>query len=195
MQFTLSKLFLAIAMLALACAGMMARTRWWAEAIVALSIVLYMAVALSAIGRDVKTKIFRIVFAAVGGGYLLLVLTVEPIRQTLLTDHALIVAGRSLQLPLDGLDTSTLNPVPNPGFGGGGSLGGPITIVNSGGGGIGGGPFDWEQETWGTLRLNVGTQAGAFFVIGHCVWSWLLALLAACFAAYMRPNLETTSKA
>ena len=31
--------------------------------------------------------------------------------------------------------------------------------------------------------------AGAFLIIGHCVWSWLLALAAGCFAAFVcRPR-------
>ncbi len=196
MRFTLSKLFLAVAMVALACAGLIGRNRWWAESIVTLSIVLYVAVALLSIGRDMKTKIFRIAFSAIGGGYLLLVLYAEPIRQVLLTDHLLTIAGKSLQVPLSDGDTSSQGRAPSPGFGGGGGpgFGGGGLIVAGGSGGTGGGPFDWDRDDVGTLQLNIGTQAGAFFVIGHCIWSWLFALLGGWLASFMYSKFQKSQK-
>ena len=100
MRFTLCKLFLGITMAALASAGMTLHTRLWAEAIVSFSIVLYTAVAILAFRRGGEARAFRIAFAAVGGGYLLLVLcnTFTPIRDLLVTNRALVLAGRALQL-------------------------------------------------------------------------------------------------
>ena len=100
MRFTLCKLFLGVTMAALASAGMTLHTRLWAEAIVSFSIVLYTAVAILAFRSGGQARAFRIAFAAVGGGYLLLVLcnTFTPIRDLLVTNRALVLAGRSLQV-------------------------------------------------------------------------------------------------
>ena len=100
MRFTLCKLFLGVTMAALASAGMTLHTRLWAEAIVSFSIVLYTAVAISAFRRGGDARAFRIAFAAVGGGYLLLVLcnTFTPIRDLLVTNRALVLAGQALHV-------------------------------------------------------------------------------------------------
>ena len=100
MRFTLCKLFLGVTMVALASAGMTLHTRLWAEAIVSFSILLYIAVAILAFRGGGQARAFRIAFAAVGGCYLLLVLcnTFTPIRDLLVTNRALVLAGRALQL-------------------------------------------------------------------------------------------------
>src|SRR5262245_55849166 len=102
MRFTLSKLFLAITMLALACAGMTIRSRGWADSIVSLTIVLYLAVALFAASQTGPQRRFCIAFAAVGTGYLLLILcnVFTPIRSALLTDRLLVFVARSTNLHL-----------------------------------------------------------------------------------------------
>ena len=48
-----------------------------------------------------QARAFRIAFAAVGGGYLLLVLcnTFTPIRDLLVTNRALVLAGQALHVP------------------------------------------------------------------------------------------------
>ena len=100
MRFTLCKFFLSVTMTALASAGMTLHTRLWAEAIVSFSILLYIAVAILAFRGGGQARAFRIAFAAIGGGYLLLVLcnTFTPIRDLLVTNRTLVLAGSALHV-------------------------------------------------------------------------------------------------
>ena len=112
MRFTLCKLFLGVTMAALASAGMTLHTRLWAEAIVSFSILLYIAVAILAFRRGGQARAFRIAFAAVGGGYLLLVLcnTFTPIRDLLVTNRALVLAGQALHVSTQPTQTGVATP-------------------------------------------------------------------------------------
>jgi hypothetical protein len=203
MRFTLCKLFLGVTMAGLASAGMTLHTRLWAEAIVTFSIVLYAAVAILAFRSGGQARAFRITFAAVGGGYLLLVLcnTFSPIRNLLVTNRALVLAGQSLQVSIQPTQTAAIAP--------------PIYIAPSANGGVlslaattGVGTLtangltlngipsfnEWDAAFgFGTPTPSPHIPAGAFLVIGHCVWSWLLALAAGCFAAFVcRPRSAGT---
>ena len=99
MRFTLCNLFLGVTMAALASAGMTLHTRLWAEAIVSFSVLLYIAEAILSFRGGGQARAFRIAFAAVGGGYLLLVLcnTFTPIRDLLVTNRALVLAGQAME--------------------------------------------------------------------------------------------------
>ena len=112
MRFTLCKLFLVVTMAALASAGMTLHTRLWAEAIVSFSIVLYTAVAILAFRRGGDGRAFRITFAAVGAVYLLLMLCnlFSPIRDLLVTNRALVAAGRAMTIPAQ----IAVQPTPTP---------------------------------------------------------------------------------
>jgi hypothetical protein len=50
---------------------------------------------------------------------------------------------------------------------------------------------EWENfSAFGSQVPSPQIPAGAFLIIGHCVWSWLLALAAGCFAAFViRPRV------
>ena len=51
---------------------------------------------------------------------------------------------------------------------------------------------DWDNLSFGSTILTPAIPAGAFLIIGHCVWSWSLALAAGCFAAFVcRPRATT----
>ena len=51
---------------------------------------------------------------------------------------------------------------------------------------------EWDS-LFGSSILTPAIPAGAFLIVGHCVWSWLLALAAGCFAAFAcRPRAPTT---
>jgi hypothetical protein len=199
MRFTLCKLFLGVTMAALASAGMTLHTRLWAEAIVSFSIVLYTAVAISAFRSGGQSRAFRICFAAVGGGYLLLVLcnTFTPIRDLLVTNRALVLAGTAMHVPTD--EFVGVTPL---GWGGGG---GGFQVADPGSGNSANedlalitntAPFNAYEYGWnnnyfayGVPIANPQIPAGAFLIIGHCVWSWLIALAAGCFAAFVcRPR-------
>ena len=189
MRFTLCKLFLGVTMAALASAGMTLHTRLWAEAIVSFSIVLYTVVAIwrSAAAENPGHSVLP--SAAVGGGYLLLVLcnVFSPIRDLLITNRALVSAGQSLQvsainqaLPSWSSTANFTTTLPNgtqatsPAVASSGVTG-PATLTGSTAFTLGTVSFDWDDT------LGVGVQlpdsripAGAFLIIGHCVWSWLL---------------------
>ena len=49
---------------------------------------------------------------------------------------------------------------------------------------------DWDTTFgFGSPTPDPRPPAGAFLIIGHCVWSWLLALATGCFAAFVcRPR-------
>jgi hypothetical protein len=210
MRFTLTKLFLIVTMAALAWAGMTLHTRLWAESIVSFSIVLYIAVAILAFRSGGQARAFRIAFAAVGGGYLLLVLcnVFSPIRDLLIINRALVSAGQSLQvsainqaLPSWSSTANFTTTLPNgtqatsPAVASSGVTG-PATLTGSTAFTLGTVSFDWDDT------LGVGVQlpdsripAGAFLIVGHCLWSWLLALAAGCFAAFAcRPRALSSPK-
>ncbi len=209
MRFTLCKLFLVVTMAALASAGMTLHTRLWAEAIVSFSVVLYAAVAILAFRRVGESRAFRTAFAVVGGTYLLLVLcnTFSPIRDLLITNRALVRLGGILNVPTD----EPMNFGGGGGGFGGGGLGGggggfQVADPGSNSSGITGSSgfagfdasnavdYNWSSNyfAYGLPIANPQIPAGAFLVIGHCIWSWLLALAAGCFAAFVcRPRATT----
>src|SRR5262245_55223386 len=73
MRFTIKWLFLAVAMLALACAGLMYRTMVWAEIIFAISLLLFSSQFIRAVFAKPAERAGNIAFAVVGISYLLLV--------------------------------------------------------------------------------------------------------------------------
>src|SRR5262245_55260933 len=106
MRFTLSKLFLAVAMLALACAGMIYRNRWWADGIVTFTFLLYAVTALRAVRLHARERTFAVAFAAVGTAYL--ALFQSPARENLCTNYPLTFIARTLE-------PSALCELPSPG--------------------------------------------------------------------------------
>ena len=195
MRFTLCKLFLGVTMAALASAGMTLHTRGWAEAIVSFSIVLYAAVAILAFRRDSDSRAFRATFAAVGAIYLLLTLCnlFSPIRDLLVTNRALVAAGKALTIPTQITPATipwttvsgTVNVTVSPNTGGFGPSG--LKLYNVAG-------VDEWDSLFGSSILTPAIPAGAFLIIGHCLWSWVLALAAGCFAAFVcRPRATTVA--
>ena len=201
MRFTLCKLFLGVTMAALASAGMTLHTRLWAESIVSFSIVLYAAVAILSFRSGGQVRAFRIAFAAVGGGYLLLVLcnTFTPIRDLLVTNRVLVLAGRSLQIEPNSATLTVSNNAPYAAavdyldrlVASGATR---VTLqtgsVNVPGSSLISSFDDWDTTFgFGSPTPDPRLPAGAFLIIGHSVWSWLLALAAGCFSAFVcRPR-------
>ena len=187
MRFTLCKLFLGVTMAALASAGMTLHTRLWAEAIVSFSILLYIAVAILAFRGSGQARAFRIAFAAVGGGYLLLVMcnTFTPIRDLLITNRVLVLTGQAMEIPTAPPPSTnpfapafTTTTLPN-----GTQTVSPIAASTAFTLGIV--SLDWDEVLgFGAQLPDSRSPAGAFLIIGHCVWSWLLALAAGCFAIF-----------
>ena len=200
MRFTLCKLFLVVTMAALASAGMTLHTRLWAESIVSFSIVLYIAVAILAFCRGGDGRAFRATFAAVGAIYLLLTLCnlFSPIRDLLITNRALVAAGKALTIPAQIAVQPAPTPLLNTTTTGNGTLSfttspyvpavapSTVTLYNYAG-------VDDSDSLFGSSILSPAAPAGAFLIVGHCLWSWLLALAAGCFAAFVcRPSATTS---
>jgi hypothetical protein len=199
MRFTLPKLFLVVTLAALACAGLTLRTRFWAEFIFSLGALLFALTALLAVGRSGRARVSSLAFALVGGGYLLLVScnAFSPIRDLLLTNRALVLAGRALHV--SAIDYAGVLAGSGHGWSGGAfqvedSSGGSSSnqgLAAFEGGSANAPPFDPEEIGWkngfffGAPIADPQIPASAFLIIGHCVWSWLLALFAGWFCGAM----------
>jgi hypothetical protein len=177
MRFSLPKLFMVVTLAALACAGMTLRTRWWADSIVSLTALLFVAVAIAAFQSSDQSRAFRFAFATVGILYLLVTINgtfLLSFRDSLLTSRTLVLAAQALDIPV----TPTLLPRPI--------------------GGIGRPPSFNQLETF--LNKGSSTNEGeipavAFYVIGQCAWSWVLALLAGWFSGWLYAKREMPAKA
>src|SRR5688572_9242268 len=100
MRFTLRYLFLAVAMLALACAGMIQVSPWWTSAITTLTVLIYAVILVAAVGSSGRCRVTAIAFSLIGAGYLLLI-SLDPlssIRDPMLTNHALGYVWNALEL-------------------------------------------------------------------------------------------------
>jgi hypothetical protein len=162
MRFSLSKLLLAVAMVALACAAMTVRNHWWADAIVTITVLLYVVMALRAIGLRGRDRVFAIVFAIVGLSYLVLMTTdaFRTIRTSIPTKYPLGVAWKWLTNPKMPVQNNPFRP----------------TVTES----------EEAPLEYIVARAESSNIAdGMFFLVGHCVWSWILALLAGWFAVRM----------
>jgi hypothetical protein len=98
MRFTLLKMFIAVAMVALACAAMIYRTTPWASIILTLTVALYAIVALRAVGQRSQERAFSVGFAIVGTAYLLLATCplLAGFREYLGTNYLLAFAARTV---------------------------------------------------------------------------------------------------
>ena len=196
MRFTLAKLFLAVALIALACAGMVSPTSFWSAAIVSMSALLYVVVAIRAVGLDRRSQIASLIFSLVGGGYLLLATcSIFPLfSRSLLTNYPLALIARAREIrgvpyaytPAVPTSTSTTVPASSPYPAVPTSspyLVGTVTLSAS--------PANASPATIdsvisaGALNFNTTTALSNFFLIGHCLWSWLFALLAGWFAGWI----------
>ncbi len=232
MRFTLPKLFLAVAMAALACAGMFSPTHGLASAVVTLTVALFIVIAIRTIGLRGRERAFAITFAIVGSVYLLLATGFQSrtISRALMTNYPLaLFAIAQERMPIATGPTyytapayyapavsssgsvsiapvspgtpsvvappvysapasrSSSAPVPTP----------PRTIITM--------TPNGAQVTTAVLSptsiqpsipLDTVILAGLSddddrwplvrtFLIGHCVWSWLIALLAGWFASHI----------
>jgi hypothetical protein len=159
MRFTLGKMFLAIAMLALAFAGMTYRTYGWMSAIVSLTWLLTFWACLQAIVQRDRKKVCWLAFFMVGSGYMLLSIS-ESYGPTLLTN--IPIALSSQRMDIASLTATDMRS----------------RIVYAYG--------------WGGASIVVEVQS--FCLIGHCVFSWIFAVLAAWFAGRMYDRRERATK-
>ena len=167
MRFGLSKLLFAIALVALGCACMAQRSRWWADGILTLTFLLYVVVAIRAVGLKARDRASAIAFAAVGAAYFFFV-TCCADRNKLLTNIPLAALAtwlnvlNSLRVTDGGINWQTIE----------------ITIGNAFGNQF---PQNW---------MGSNTELYSFFLIGYCVWSWLFATLSGWFVGIIYGDRE-----
>jgi hypothetical protein len=162
MRFTLSKLFLAVTLIALACAGMTIRNRLWAHGILTLTVIWHAGVLIRAFCIHGSQRAFALAFSVVGITYLLLALsTILPtIGNSLITGDILVASYNATSSP----DSPRYDPI-------------------------------YLSSHVGELVNSGDPPLESFMLIGHCVWSWLFALLAGWFAATMYARRERLQKA
>jgi hypothetical protein len=163
MQFTLSKMLIAIAMVALACAGLTMRTAGWSDGIMTLSLLMYLVVAIRAVGLHGRDRASAITFSLVGAGYLLLIsCNASDLRQSLATKYPLALLAKAWHVPIS------------------------VQVAD--------GTFDDYLEGASSFKPDVFVlPLYCFFLIGHCVCSWLLALLAGWFCGAMWSRREKSN--
>ena len=189
MRFTLATFLIAVAMLAAACAGMTYRTAAWTSVVISITLALYAIMTIRAIAVRGQSRAFALAFAVVGGGYLFLATTtLSRIQEFLITNYPLAAAARVtglvLYVPAAGggffsipseLGSSVLSLQQ---FGGGQT---PVTSLD-------------EIISIATSSAPYSSELQYFFLIGHCMWSWLFGLLAGWTSTSLwRRNLSGTA--
>jgi hypothetical protein len=159
MRFTLGKMFLAVAMLALACAGLAYRTTLWASGIFALTIAMFIYAGISSRCGSERERLVSFAFALTLGTYLFGSFFFGELGWLPSTFVIAILGIRSGVIPDDG---RTFNNV---------------------------------EELLRFIRTTPLTfEAHVLFIVGHCVFSWIFALLAAWFAGWMYDRRERGMK-
>jgi hypothetical protein len=155
MRFTLKYLFVAVAMLALACAGMTYRTRGWTNTVITVTLGMYAVALIAALGSSGRQRVSAFAFAFTGAGYVLFMAFdgLAAIRDSLLTNYVLGAAWTAF-VPPDGQP--------------------PQSEIN-----------DIVYWVYHERTGFLGYTPWLFFAIGHCVWSWIFAVLAGWFAGRM----------
>jgi hypothetical protein len=175
MRFSLQKLLVVVALIALGCAGLMYRTAEWVSIVVSVTIALYAIAILRAVGQRAGPRAFSLGFAIAGIAYLLLANCsfFGSLREALVTNYPLAMAARSVGMrdPAFRLD-----------FRGDDLFGSPYLSSNVPSLVIQGIPgpevVACLDDVISLAMANNTTPVSRFFLIGHCLWSWLFAWLA-----------------
>lgn len=150
MRFTLGKMFLAVAMLALAFAGIKYDDYLWTCLVYSVTMVLFVWVAMSAMKGAGSKRVALIWFVVVGTVYLLLT-TCDSVAESsryFVTNYLLAAVAR----------------------------------------------FQHAIYTDYPLGAIAKSPPKNLFIIGHCVFSWIFAVLAAWFAGRMYDRRERATK-
>jgi hypothetical protein len=161
-------MFLAVTMVAMACAALVEPTHWFLRSIVTISITLYAVTAVRIIALRGSDRVFAVAFCAFGIGYLILVST--GIGRLLFTNYPMAEIALAKQMSIPSGPVSYSAPR---------TRGEAVDEVISN-------SMLVPSDTLPVARL---------FLIGHCVWSWLFALLGGWFAGsmYARRNSPNAS--
>jgi hypothetical protein len=178
MRFSLQKMLVVVAMIAIGCAGLMYHSAGWASIVVSVTIGLYAFMILRGVGQRAGSRAFSLGFAVAGIAYLLLASCsfFGSLRESLVTNYPLALAARSVGTrdPDFELDSSEDNPFEDRSPG--------LTTFSSNKYVIQGLPYPISVPSLdGVISLAMSNNpmpVSRFFLIGHCLWSWLFAWLA-----------------
>jgi len=167
------------ALFALGCLGMKYRTEWWAAGIVTTTVLVYLVAIVTAIVTTGRNRAAASAFVAVGGVYFLLSL-VDSIRALLLTNHALALLwtwcwNAAIFIPSNTREIGVFGAFS------------PVTLGRS---------LDMFLQTYDSPNIApILVSVFVFRTIGHCLFSWLFALVAgwAAAAMYVRRTRELAS--
>jgi hypothetical protein len=200
MRFTLLRMLVAVAMIALACAGLIYHTLGWTSVVVTATVALFFFMALRSLGQEPQERAFCLGFATVGGAYLFLATThISSIRESLCTNYPLAFAAQTAAE--HGADLGTATPIffPQPVYSAAGLTstvspylqlmpdGSTLFRPNPTPGILATMQSDCPLDQIISTATSYGNSLpiGRLFLIGHCVWSWLFALAGGWFAARM----------
>jgi hypothetical protein len=177
MRFSLRKLLVVVALIALGCAGLMYRTAGWGSILVSFTIALYAIMILRAVGQRAGPHAFSLGFAVAGVAYLLLASCsfFGGLRESLVTNYPLALAAQSIAANNSEFLTPSVSLT------GRNSYTGVTTIVGSNTLTLSNTPSISSLESLVSTAMSArgsDTPVGRFFLIGHCFWSWLFAWLA-----------------
>ena len=179
MRFSLQKMLVVVAMIALGCAGLMYHSAGWASILVSVTIALYAIMILRGVGQRAGPRAFSLGFAAAGVGYLILATSpfVGSLRESLVTNYPLALAARSIAAS----DSEFLSDKLSYGRGNSWTGGAGVISMRNGTLALSNTPSASSLESLISLAMSSsgsGMPVSRFFLIGHCLWSWLFAWLA-----------------
>jgi hypothetical protein len=168
MRFSLLNLFVAISMAGVVFASVITGGPWVAL-LYTLTLLLFAVIGLRAIVLRERKRAFAIAFAVAGGLYLMMAnCTSVNARSALLTNYPLALVAREFQLPA-AVDRS-YRPA-SPASGGAGGI--PTAMIETVEPNL---PLDLVIHRAYTGNGTNESLLARFFLIGHCVWSWLIGL-------------------
>jgi hypothetical protein len=183
-------MFLAVVILALSCAGTMYRTRLWASGIFSLTLVFFVVALLRTIRLSGRERIAAAVFSTAGISYLL-VATVgffHGASELLVTNYPLAWGAQALNVP-----SPPNSAGPNPyavTLAGQPTTATTLTLTPA--------PVEWDTASLidlGTSPQETNDPVRHFFVIGHCLFACLFAVLGGWFAERMYDRRKVPASA
>jgi hypothetical protein len=176
MRFSLQKLLVVVALIALGCAGLMYHSAGWVSILVSVTVALYAIMILRAVGQRAGPRAFSLGFAIAGIAYLLLASCsfFGSLRESLVTNYPLALAAQWAGERFPEFQLNRREEDPFAGMYAGSTAVGP--------------PLDQGIPALVTAtslddvillaKSNGLMPLSRFFLIGHCLWSWLFAWLA-----------------
>jgi len=178
MRFSLRSVFFGVSLIALVCAALLNHSAIWVSVVVSLSLLLYAVSLIRAIVGERLDRAQALAFLAVGGCYFLLAMTtIFRVHEYLITNYAIAWIARAAEISGTNLRA------------GGGFFSVPseinIAVLQLHQFGGAQPSFDSLKEiiAAATTDAPYSQELQRFFIISHCMFSWLFGGLAAWWTA------------